>query len=880
MLSTDDIRRAVDREVFRSGRDDLKRRMVVSVLPKAGGQGCYGAVRDPGGRTHKCDVSWQARSGGGWTLGSQCSCRSVRPCRHMVAALLWLIEQGRSPLDDEAEEPSAAPAVPPCEVPPPSVASAPVQVPLPPAADAGRVPRPMLRLLRLEPASGPRGERVRDFAQLWFDYDGLRYSDDEDRAPLRRGEGAARREPPRDPVAERKARERLRGLGLFPADPARPSLLLPRSERDWLSLMAGPIPALADAGWQIEIDPDFSFRLHEPEPDWLLRLNDRPGGDWFGLSLDIMVEGQPLALLPLLLALLRSAGQQWTPQKFAALDDALPVILRDEAGGRWIRLAAGRLKPLLASLLELFEKPQLGDEGELWLPRASAAVLADLSRTPRLQFSGAEALRATAERLRNFGGLEVVPPPAGLQAQLRPYQQEGLNWLQFLREQGFGGVLADDMGLGKTLQTLAHLLVEKGSGRMDRPSLVIAPTSLMFNWQREAQRFAPALRVLVLQGMDRHAHHAQIGRYDLVLTTYPLLPRDFEALSAQDYHLLILDEAQNIKNSKSRAAQLVGQLSARHRLCVTGTPMENHLGEFWSLMHFLMPGFFGSEIEFKRRYRIPIEKHGDSAAREQLLRRARPFLLRRTKAEVAKELPPRTDILRSVPLEGAQRELYEAVRLMVDQKLRAAIATRGLGGSHIMVLDALLKLRQICCDPRLLPLEGGATVQQSAKLEMLMELLPEMIEEGRRILLFSQFTSMLALIEQRLQAAGIDYVKLTGETRDRQAVVERFQQGTVPLFLISLKAGGVGLNLTAADTVIHYDPWWNPAVEQQATDRAHRIGQDKPVFVYRLLTEGTVEQKIAELQERKRGLAEALLADAGGVAGWTADDLQELFAPL
>jgi len=852
MLSTDDIRRAVDPQVFRRGREDLARRLVISVVPKDGGQGCYAAVRDPGGRPQKCDIGWQPRIDAGWALQGRCSCRSAN-CRHMVAALLWLIEQDRFPASAaEAEVLAAEPEPPP---PPPPQRS---------AADVA-APRPLLRMLRLEAGAGPRRGRVCDFAQLWFDYGGQRRSDDE------------RVSAPRDAAAEARARETLRGLGLTPGDPTRPSLLLPRSERDWLGLMAGPIPALQEAGWEIEVDPDFSFRLHEVEPGLLARLDDQPGGDWFGLALDIVVDGERLALLPLLSALLRN--QLWTPQKFAALDDATPIVLRDEADQRWIRIAAGRLKPVLASLLELFEAPKLGARGELWLPRASAALLADLAQTPQLEFSGAEGLRTMAQRLRDFRGIEPVALPQGLRATLRPYQQEGLNWLQFLREHGFGGVLADDMGLGKTLQTLAHLLVEQEAGRLDRPCLVVAPTSLMFNWQREAQRFAPSLKVLLLQGAERHGRHARIAQYDLVLTTYPLLARDFDALAAQDYHLLILDEAQNIKNSRSRAAQLVGRLRARHRLCLSGTPMENHLGEFWSLMNFLMPGFFGSELDFKRRYRVPIEKHADATARERLLRRARPFLLRRTKAEVATELPPRTDILRSVALEGTQRALYETLRQAMERRVRAETAARGLARSQFTVLDALLKLRQVCCDPRLLKSESAGVIE-SAKLELLMDLLPEMVEEGRRVLLFSQFTSMLALIEERVRAAGIEYLKLTGDTEDRGALVERFQQGRTPLFLISLKAGGVGLNLTAADTVIHYDPWWNPAAEQQATDRAHRIGQDKPVFVYRLLTEGTVEQKIAEMQERKRALADVLLPGSGSGGSWTEEDLQSLFAPL
>jgi SNF2 family DNA or RNA helicase len=326
---------------------------------------------------------------------------------------------------------------------------------------------------------------------------------------------------------------------------------------------------------------------------------------------------------------------------------------------------------------------------------------------------------------------------------------------------------------------------------------------------------------------------------------------------------------------------VVRELHARHRLCLTGTPLENHLGELWSQFDFLLPGLLGSSKQFSKNLRNPIEKYGDEQASERLALRLRPFMLRRTKQEVVKELPPKTEILRTVELDGAQRELYETIRLAMHVQVRKAVAERGWGRSHIMVLDALLKLRQVCCDPRLVKLEDARQVNGSAKLELLMELLPEMIEEGRRVLLFSQFTGMLSLIEEAIKQAGIDYVKLTGRTRDRAAPVDRFQSGEVPLFLISLKAGGTGLNLTAADTVIHYDPWWNPAVERQATDRAHRIGQQNPVFVYKLISEGTVEEKIQLMQTHKQALADSLFEQRGtSGAGWTEDDIDMLFGPL
>ena len=437
------------------------------------------------------------------------------------------------------------------------------------------------------------------------------------------------------------------------------------------------------------------------------------------------------------------------------------------------------------------------------------------------------------------------------------------------------------MGLGKTLQALAHVLAEKEAGRLDRPALIVAPTSVVPNWRSEAARFAPDLRVHVSHGLKRKEVLDRLAQYDLVITTYPLLGRDKAVLLEQEFHLVILDEAQQIKNAQTQAAAVVRSLRSRHRLCLTGTPLENHLGELWSLFNFLMPGFLGDATAFRRNYRTPIEKHEDEARRHGLERRLRPFLLRRTKEQVAADLPPKTEIIREVELGGGQRELYETVRAAMDERVRREIASRGLAQSQIVLLDALLKLRQVCCDPRLVKLAAARRITDSAKLAVLMDMLDELLAEGRRVLLFSQFTEMLALIEAELNARGVRHVKLTGETQDRARPVQEFQEGKVPLFLISLRAGGTGLNLTAADTVIHYDPWWNPAVERQATDRAHRIGQDKPVFVYKLIVAGSVEEKISQMQAEKAALAAAILGEPGKSSRpLTQEDIAALFQPL
>jgi SNF2 family DNA or RNA helicase len=483
--------------------------------------------------------------------------------------------------------------------------------------------------------------------------------------------------------------------------------------------------------------------------------------------------------------------------------------------------------------------------------------------------------------LQHQGGIKAVKPPKGLGLALRPYQREGLAWLQYLREQNLAGILADDMGLGKTAQALAHLLLEKQAGRLDRPALVVLPTSLIFNWKREAERFAPALKVLSLHGKDRAERFAEIAQHDIALTTYPLLWRDHATLAKIDWHLLILDEAQTVKNAGSRAAKVVRDIRARHRLCLTGTPLENHLGELWAQFDFLLPGFLGDSKQFTRTFRTPIEKHGDSIRAGILAKRIAPFILRRRKEDVAKELPPKTIIVRTAEIVGGQRDLYETVRSAMDAKVLEAIAQKGFARSQIVILDALLKLRQVCCDPRLLKSAGAQKVKERAKLDLLMDMLPELLDEGRKVLLFSQFTSMLALIELELNARKIKYVILTGSTTDRESVIRSFQEGDVPVFLISLKAGGVGLNLTAADTIIHYDPWWNPAVENQATDRAHRIGQTKHVFVYKLVVAGSIEEKILALQEKKAELAASVLSeDSTALAKFGEADIRALLAPL
>ena len=731
----------------------------------------------------------------------------------------------------------------------------------------------------------------------------------------------------RDLPAERAAHDALRLLGL--SGDTKGQFYLPfisnAQQQQWLQWVDDGFARLQSSGFVVTSEPRLGSWIAraegldasmEPEGQDLAHIGasgsetaiDSPDdaisaghAAWFGLSLGMNINGvrrNILPLLPELLAQLSAAnrGKAATTGAAQALNATLQlppyVYIKQDSGG-YLRLPCEPLRPWLQALLELMaersgHKDSDFKRGALRLSRmealrVGATLLADSREATGWQ--GSDKLREMVSQLAGHSALPDLAAPAGLMAELRPYQLQGLRWLQFLRTHGLGGILADDMGLGKTLQTLAHILTEKNAGRLDLPVLIMAPVSLMGNWRREASRFTPGLSVLVLHGSQRHQAASGMARHDIVIAPYSLLQRDRERWQAQAWHLVVLDEAQNIKNANSHAAKIVSELNTRHRLCLSGTPMENHLGELWSLFYFLMPGFLGSQARFRALYRTPIEKHQDSERAERLRLRVTPFMLRRHKRDVATDLPEKQIAISSVELGDSQADLYETIRLSTEKTVRDALGNKGLAHSHIQILDALLKLRQVCCDPRLLTLPEAQKAKQSAKLDMLMELLPEMLAEGRKVLLFSQFTSMLALIEQALEKRSIPWVKLTGQSQNREQIIERFTSGEVPLFLISLKAGGVGLNLTQADTVIHYDPWWNPAAEAQATDRAHRIGQTQPVMVYKLVAQGTIEERILDLQERKAALAESLYSGSSGHTAreapmFTENDLAALLRPL
>jgi superfamily II DNA or RNA helicase len=564
-----------------------------------------------------------------------------------------------------------------------------------------------------------------------------------------------------------------------------------------------------------------------------------------------------------------SGGQTFSPA------DIQRLVL---SGQSYTRLKNGKLAIIDTGAVEELQEvlldcsPQQHAEGYRIANAQAGFLEATLRQHSHWTVQSSAAWRDRAAQQR--GEAKLACPPLGeLESVLRPYQKHGVGWLAFLRENNFGGVLADEMGLGKTLQALAFLqclgasrrassAVSLGavSPRNAKPHLVVCPTSLVFNWVAEARKFTPGLKVLALHGPGRHECFGEIGSQDLVVTSYALIRRDAERYRGLEFDTVVLDEAQHIKNRETQNAQAVKAVTAEHRLVLTGTPLENSVLDLWSIFDFLMPGYLGSAKDFRERYEIPITREKSAEAQTRLARRLRPFMLRRLKRDVAPELPAKLEQVSFCELTGDQRAVYQQVIEASRKEVLEAVGAEGLAKSRMVVLSALLRLRQVCCDLRLLKLEGVNPAEASGKLDLFGELLEEVIDGGHRVLVFSQFVSMLALIREKLEKEGIEYCYLDGSTRDRAVAVAQFQNSnTIPVFLISLKAGGVGLNLTGADTVVHFDPWWNPAVEDQATDRAHRIGQTRLVTSYKLITRDTVEEKILALQNRKREVIQATI---------------------
>jgi len=745
------------------------------------------------------------------------------------------------------------------------------------------VDRPMVPVLRLTrfPCPDEFGRmQMLDALLLEFDYDGGVVAFDDDRQFVRVDGPGGPVFVRRDKTGEASAVDALRADGLVQmrmatGAAAKGRLVWVFRGRDaaeaWQGFVSERLPALQALGWRNQIDRDFGPRLVESVGSCDMRVADAPQGSSqgsFSLDFGIEIDGARHPLLPILMRLRERGGMAAA----RIVDGEVITSLED---GRILKLPAERITRLLAVMDDLVEAAGRSVGETMVLDGSAAPSVLDLEDLVTTRWQDGAMIIEQVARYRAVSEIPEAVVPGRFTAVLRPYQQLGVNWLQHLRANGLGGLLADDMGLGKTAQTIASIVIEEDAGRLDLPVLVVVPTSLVPNWISEIGRFAPHLRVAVLHGLDRHEKRRDLSGVHVVITTYTVLSRDIEEMAGLAWHMVVLDEAQAIKSPTAKATHAVCRLNTRHRVCLSGTPIENNLGELWSQFAFLMPGLLGQRKSFNRRFRAPIEKDGDPVRRGQLATRIRPFILRRTKAAVATELPPKHTILRRITLAPDQRELYETIRATMHEKVVAGIAARGVAQSHVLVLQALLKLRQVCCDPRLTGLASG---EASSKLDDLLEMVSEMVSEGRRILLFSQFTSMLDLMKPALTAAGVKFVELRGDTVDRAAPVARFEAGEVPLFLISLKAGGRGLNLTSADTVIHYDPWWNPAVEDQASDRAHRIGQTKSVFVYKLIAADTVEERIVELQERKAALASLALSEDGvALPAMDAEDIDYLF---
>jgi superfamily II DNA or RNA helicase len=586
-----------------------------------------------------------------------------------------------------------------------------------------------------------------------------------------------------------------------------------------------------------------------------------------------------------------SSGVQWfdlgvvfatsSGEKFSAAEIQRLIL----SGQNHTRLRNGKLAVIDTGAVEELQEvlldcsPEQNPGGYRINHQQAGFLEATLRQHSQWKVEAPTAWRDRAAKQSGEAKLEC-PPLGDLESVLRPYQKQGVAWLNFLRVNGFGGILADEMGLGKTLQTLALLRYVRLENPAAAPMLIVCPTSLVFNWQAEAKKFTPTLKVIALQGPDRHDLFAKIPESDVVITSYALLRRDADRYRGLEFDTTVLDEAQHIKNRQTQNAQAVKSVKSKHRLVLTGTPLENSVLDLWSIFDFLMPGYLGSAKDFRERYELPIAKDKNAEAQQRLARRLRPFLLRRLKQEVAKDLPAKLEQVSFCELTSDQRAVYEQVIEASRKEVLDAVGEQGLAKSRLVVLTALLRLRQVCCDLRLLKLENVNPANASGKLDLFSELLEEVVDGGHRVLVFSQFTGMLALLKERLDEAGVEFCYLDGSTQDRGAVVHRFQNNAaIPVFLISLKAGGVGLNLTGADTVIHFDPWWNPAVEDQATSRAHRIGQTKVVTSYKLITRDTVEEKILALQNRKREIISATLEGEEAFANslnW--EEIQELLS--
>ncbi|HXE52602.1 MAG TPA: SNF2-related protein, partial [Tepidisphaeraceae bacterium] len=726
-------------------------------------------------------------------------------------------------------------------------------------------PQPRLLVRRPKKQTYYEGDRLR--GELSFDYEGVIVSDDEPGRGIYQPD--KRRLILRDHAFELEAAGRIRSLGFK----RQTYYYYNNNEHPAYELAPKNLPAvirqLTAENWHVEADGQL---YRQPGQ---IKIEVTSGIDWFELHGTADFAGQSVKLPELLAALRRG-------EKTVRLDDGTFGVLPEQ----WLA-KYGLLAEMGTATEEhiRFGKTQVGVLDALLAsqPEATCDAVFEQAR----------------QRMRNFEGVRPADAPEGFVGTLRPYQREGLGWMQFLRDFSFGGCLADDMGLGKTVQVLALLErrrelraqsngqhFEPGSNgngtaasateKVSGPSLVVAPRSLIFNWREEAAKFAPNLKVLDHTGIARAKTAEAFNQYDLILTTYGTLRNDAAFLKDVPFDYVVLDEAQAIKNAQSESAKATRLLQGTHRLALSGTPVQNHLGELWSLFEFLNPGMLGTARAFQATGATA--RVVEQQTRELLSRALRPFILRRTKQQVAKDLPQRVEQTIHCELDATQRKLYDELKEHYRQSLLLRIEREGIKKAKIQILEALLRLRQAACHPGLI--DKSKTSQGSAKLDSLLAQISEVMEEGHKVLVFSQFTSFLAIVRERLDKDKIAYEYLDGRTRDRQSAVDKFQKDPdCKLFLISLKAGGLGLNLTAAEYVFLLDPWWNPAVEAQAIDRAHRIGQTRQVFAYRLIAKDTVEEKVLQLQQGKRDLADAIInADNSLIGKLGREDLELLLS--
>ena len=890
-FSAEDFDRVFDATVVRRAQSVIALGFVKDVQLQ--GDTIEGAVEDMDGTRRICSITPEQKGSRISFAERECTC-GERACRHLAATALAALAkfpalrkpEPKSMIDTIIPARDRPPGPPPPQRiratgrrPRPAAILTPVPTDVP-EEGATVLERTLIPVLHLRRVHGPdehNRQRMIDVLTLDYDYGGVRVDGADENPFVRVRSGGQIAFIRRDVAAEAEALDLLRPDGFVQmrvADgkSARGQRVLTfrgqEAAAKWHHFVAVRIPELTAQGWQSHIDANFGPQLAENVGNIDVTVEDGDKGT-FSLEFGIEIDGERHPLLPILEHLLARGGIE-------AAQIVEGEIITSLEDGRVIKLPAERIKRLLAVMGDLIEAAGRTAEKALVLPMGAAATVLELEDVLTTSWANAADIEAYVERFRGEPDIIPVEVPEEFKGSLRPYQQHGVDWLQHLSSHGLGGFLADDMGLGKTAQTIANICVEHAEGRLTAPSLIVVPTSLVANWTAELIKFAPHLSVVVLHGLERHEKRERLEDVHVVITTYTVLTRDIEVMKHLPWHIVVLDEAQAIKSPEARATRAVCQLKTTNKICLSGTPIENNLDELWSQFAFLMPGLLGDRRGFTKRFRTPIEKNGDPECRAQLVQRIAPFILRRTKSEVATELPPKHTILRRITLAPDQRELYETIRGTLYETVREQMAERTLAQSRVIVLDALLKLRQACCDPRLVKLGNARGTESSAKLDDLMEMISELIPEGRRILVFSQFTSMLDLMKPRLHEAGVPFVELRGDTRDRATPVQTFEAGKVPLFLISLKAGGRGLNLTSADTVIHYDPWWNPAVEAQASDRAHRIGQTKSVFVYKLIATDTVEERILELQQRKAELASIAFQEGGGLA-FNAEDIDYLF---